>query len=142
MVGSVISAIDSVSGNTRLVSAIVTVGRPSPTRPFTVPASRNTASPKTIWLVVTTASSMPPGDDGGDQGEHGDDLGETDIPGPAGEHRFDFRLDALDLLPFTFGDEVQAVDQARQAPQALRQGRGGAAARGARSRKHAPLVLH
>src|ERR1041385_760903 len=111
MVGSVISAIDSVSGSTRLVSAMVIVGRPSPTRPFTVPASRNTASPKMIWLVVTNRL-VPPGDDGGDQGKNGNNFSVTDIPGPTGDRRFDFRLDTLDLPPLVLGHDMQAVDQA------------------------------
>jgi hypothetical protein len=48
MVGKEISAIASGSGRTSEVSAMVTVGRPSPTKPLTVPASRKTARPKMI----------------------------------------------------------------------------------------------
>ena len=54
MVGSAIIAIDSVSGSISVVSAMTIVGRPSPTSPFTVPASRNTASPKAISVFVTS----------------------------------------------------------------------------------------
>ena len=52
MVGSAISAIASVNGRTSDVSAMVMVGSPRPTRPLTVPASRNTARPKAISAVV------------------------------------------------------------------------------------------
>src|SRR5690242_3982076 len=82
IVGKARSANDSGDGSTSDVSAIVMVGRPSPTSPFTVPATRNTARPKTICPVVT-GPLVPPGEDGRDQGEHGDDLGEARPPAPA-----------------------------------------------------------
>src|SRR5689334_25356274 len=91
------------------------------------------AEDRSIAIILTQ-----PGHDGGDQGEDGDDFGETDIPGPAGEHRFDFRLDALDPLALALRDQVQAVDQARDAAQALHQVADAALDGGAR----AEMVAH
>src|SRR5258708_12741230 len=110
MVGRAIRAIDSVSGSTRLVRAMVMVGNPSPTRPFTVPAIRNTASPKRICSVVT-GRLVPPGDDGRDQGEDGDDLGEAWPPRPAGGRSP--RLAPLDAPPPLLRPPVHAPHHPR-----------------------------
>jgi hypothetical protein len=60
MVGNAISAMVSDSGSTNEVSAMVIVGNPSPTSPFTVPASRNTASARRMSSVVTSPPSSRP----------------------------------------------------------------------------------
>src|SRR5258705_8916704 len=133
MVGSAIRAIASGSGRTSEVSAMVMVGRPSPTNPLTVPASRKTARPKMMSAVVMErAQLMPPRDDRGDQGQHGDGLGKADAR--PGAHRGGWRFLRLGFGPaaLVFGHPVQAVDQARQAAQALRPILDGAADRGAR----------
>ena len=75
---------------------------------------------------------MPPGGDGGEQGEDGDDLGEARPPAAAGDGRRG-RRGALGLAALVLGHEMQAVDQARQAAQALRHILGGAADGGARA---------
>ena len=69
---------------------------------------------------------MPPRDDGGDEGEDGDDLGEARAPGATGDGRRILRL-GFGLAPLALGHDVQAVDQARQAAQSLRQVFDGAA---------------
>src|SRR5215470_12943365 len=65
--------------------------------------------------------SMPPRDDGGDQREHGDHLGEADAR--PGADRRGRRVAGLAFGPASFllGHDLQAVDQARQPAQALRQ---------------------
>jgi hypothetical protein len=49
----------SDSGSTSEVSAMVMVGSPSPTSPFTVPAIKNTASASRMASVVMQSSVVP-----------------------------------------------------------------------------------
>src|SRR4029078_12726395 len=101
----------------REVSAMVMVGRPSPTNPFTVPATKNTASASRMCSVVISPSEPPRGNRG-DQCDDGDDFGEAQSRpiatrlGRAGDGI------AFGRAPLAFGDQVQAVDQAWQAAQA------------------------
>ena len=75
---------------------------------------------------------MPPGDDGGDQRKNGDDFGEARAPAAAGDG-WRRGFGALGLAAFVLGHEMQAVDQPRQAAQALHHVLGGAADGGARA---------
>src|SRR5262245_26804718 len=77
--------------------------------------------------VARPQHSMPPRNDGGDQREHGDHLGEADArPGADRRGRWVVGL-AFSLASFLLGHDLQAVDQARQPAQALRQVLDGAA---------------
>src|SRR5260221_11170687 len=62
--------------------------------------------------------SVPPGDDGSDQGEDGDDLGKARAPAAAGDGRRR-GFGAFGLVAPVRGIEVRAVVQAGQSAQAL-----------------------
>src|SRR5471032_326821 len=100
MVGSAITAIMSESGRKSAVTAIVTVGKPRPTNPFTAPAKRKTDSTKTICPVVIrlrpSSEFVPPRGDGGDQRHQRHDLDHDQPPVAARSGGQDFG--ALDLL--------------------------------------------